>query len=340
MTARLGSLRPALVPRPVAAGRTRAGQAARHRPQPRHHRPVTEEHTQPCRPGRTTPSNSRPRSRTRRTTRGPAWPPPVPGGAAPETGVVSCMARGRTSAATVHTPWRTTGPFGLIGRFPRISDARAPWTLWGLPASGSWSASPVGGRLLAATLATVIGILAASSPCAARPSAPSFTTTFRLCRCSARSSTSTPSCPRPRRPATTPRTRPCTASPTAVPSRSPRPVLGPLQACARAGRTDRPPAFAHAPSTVPLPAGRDAARPYPCPRTRRAHPPSVPPDRPAPPAASRLSPSPSSRLLSGNRVRGWAPAPGAWSPWTCMTPATTRFRPSGGGRPAPGDEDL
>ncbi|MFI8769516.1 hypothetical protein ACIGN6_32055 [Streptomyces sp. NPDC053792] len=65
------------------------------------------------------------------------------------------------SGATVYTLWQATGLIGLIGGFMRISGARILWTLWG---TGSiwivWSASPAGGRVLAAALAAVVWALA------------------------------------------------------------------------------------------------------------------------------------------------------------------------------------
>ncbi|SEE61509.1 hypothetical protein [Streptomyces sp. TLI_105] len=65
------------------------------------------------------------------------------------------------SGATVYTLWQTTGLIGLLGGFLRISGARILWTLWGLSSIWVvWSASPVGGRLLAAALAAVVWGLA------------------------------------------------------------------------------------------------------------------------------------------------------------------------------------
>ncbi|MFD3728805.1 hypothetical protein [Streptomyces sp. NPDC058671] len=65
------------------------------------------------------------------------------------------------SGATVYLLWQATGLTGLIGGFLHISGARILWTLWGLSSVWIvWSASPAGGRILAAALAAVVWALA------------------------------------------------------------------------------------------------------------------------------------------------------------------------------------
>ncbi|MFE6713995.1 hypothetical protein [Streptomyces sp. NPDC057695] len=65
------------------------------------------------------------------------------------------------SGTTVYSLWQITGLAGLIGGFLRISGARILWTLWGLSSIWIvWSASPAGGRLLAAALAAALWTLA------------------------------------------------------------------------------------------------------------------------------------------------------------------------------------
>ncbi|WP_051874675.1 hypothetical protein [Streptomyces exfoliatus] len=65
------------------------------------------------------------------------------------------------SGATVYTLWQTTGLIGLIGGFLRITGARILWTLWGIGSIWTvWSASPAGGRTLAAALAAAVWALA------------------------------------------------------------------------------------------------------------------------------------------------------------------------------------
>ncbi|MFD7961311.1 hypothetical protein ACFV5J_10965 [Streptomyces zaomyceticus] len=65
------------------------------------------------------------------------------------------------SGATVYTLWQATGLIGLIGGFLHITGARILWALWGTGSIWTvWTASPAGGRLLAAALAAVVWALA------------------------------------------------------------------------------------------------------------------------------------------------------------------------------------
>ncbi|MFB7453487.1 hypothetical protein [Streptomyces sp. NPDC056194] len=65
------------------------------------------------------------------------------------------------SGATVYALWQATGLIGLIGGFLRITGARILWALWGAGSIWTvWSASPAGGRILAAALATAVWALA------------------------------------------------------------------------------------------------------------------------------------------------------------------------------------